>query len=44
MQGKRNRRVDQLINILLNVAIPHYLAKHRAQQFGFDGPDLALQM
>ncbi|KAJ6542164.1 hypothetical protein DFH09DRAFT_1041288, partial [Mycena vulgaris] len=39
----RNRRVDQLIHTLINVALPDYIANHRAQQFGFHGPDLALQ-
>ncbi|KAJ7871039.1 hypothetical protein B0H13DRAFT_1569692, partial [Mycena leptocephala] len=43
LEGKRNRRVDQLIHTLLNVALPNYIANHRAQQFGFHGPDLALQ-
>ncbi|KAJ7602617.1 hypothetical protein DFH06DRAFT_912730, partial [Mycena polygramma] len=43
MDGKRNRRVDQLIHTLINVALPDYIAKHRAQRFGFHGPDLALQ-
>ncbi|KAJ6463931.1 hypothetical protein C8R45DRAFT_840870, partial [Mycena sanguinolenta] len=43
MDGKRNRRVDQLIHTLINVALPNYIANHRAQQFGFHGPDLALQ-
>ncbi|KAJ7074856.1 hypothetical protein B0H15DRAFT_792683, partial [Mycena belliarum] len=43
MDGKRNRRVDQLIHTLVNVALPKYIADHRAQQFGFYGPDLALQ-
>ncbi|KAF7372286.1 hypothetical protein MVEN_00088300 [Mycena venus] len=43
MEGKRNRRVDQLIHTLIHVALPNYIANHRAQQFGFHGPDLALQ-
>ncbi|KAJ7301636.1 hypothetical protein DFH08DRAFT_641895, partial [Mycena albidolilacea] len=43
MEGKRNRRVDQLIHTLINVALPHYIANHCAQQFGFHGPNLALQ-
>ncbi|CAK5284599.1 unnamed protein product [Mycena citricolor] len=41
--GKQNRRADALIHILLNVALPHFIARHRAQQFGFEGPDLALR-
>ncbi|KAJ7748749.1 hypothetical protein DFH07DRAFT_697431, partial [Mycena maculata] len=43
MDGKHNRRVDQLIHMLLNVTLPHYIANHRAQQFGFNGPDLVLK-
>ncbi|KAJ7687756.1 hypothetical protein B0H17DRAFT_1203460 [Mycena rosella] len=43
MDGKRNRHVDQLIHTLINVALPSYIANHRAQQFGFHGPDIALQ-
>ncbi|KAJ7104928.1 hypothetical protein C8R44DRAFT_528056, partial [Mycena epipterygia] len=43
MDGKRNRRVDQLIHTLVNIALPSYIANHRAQPFGFHGPDLALQ-
>ncbi|KAJ7757401.1 hypothetical protein DFH07DRAFT_958758 [Mycena maculata] len=43
MDGKHNRRVDQLIHTLLNVTLPHYIANHRAQQFGFNGPDLVLK-
>ncbi|KAJ7025761.1 hypothetical protein C8F04DRAFT_967326, partial [Mycena alexandri] len=43
MDGKRNRQVDQLIHTLINVALPNYIANHRVQQFGFHGPDLALQ-
>jgi hypothetical protein len=43
MEGKRNRRVDQLIHTLVNVALPHYITNHRAQQFRFHSPNLALQ-
>ncbi|KAJ7767491.1 hypothetical protein DFH07DRAFT_736904, partial [Mycena maculata] len=43
MNGMRNRRVNQLIHTLLNITLPHYIAIHRAQQFGFQGPDLGLQ-
>lgn len=28
MQGKRNRRLDQLIHTLVEVAVPHYIHKH----------------
>ncbi|KAJ7809985.1 hypothetical protein B0H13DRAFT_1667761, partial [Mycena leptocephala] len=43
LQGKRGRRVDNLIHTLINVAIPHYIAGHRAQEFGFQGPDLEVR-
>ncbi|KAJ7137525.1 hypothetical protein C8R43DRAFT_893494, partial [Mycena crocata] len=43
MEGKRNRRVDQLIHVLINVALPDYITNHRAQRLGFHGPDLALR-
>jgi hypothetical protein len=42
-QGKRGRRVDNLIHTLINVAIPHYIAGHRTQEFGFQGPDLEVR-
>ncbi|KAJ7102622.1 hypothetical protein B0H15DRAFT_762019, partial [Mycena belliarum] len=43
LQGKRGRRVDNLIHTLINVALPHYIAGHRAQEFGFQGPDLEVR-
>jgi hypothetical protein len=43
LQHKRNRRVDHLLFILFEKAIPHYKAKHLRQQFGFEGPDLEVR-
>ncbi|KDR65956.1 hypothetical protein GALMADRAFT_45345, partial [Galerina marginata CBS 339.88] len=40
MQGKRNRRLDHLIHILVEEAIPHFIARHRNQEFRFKGGDL----
>ncbi|KAJ6570677.1 hypothetical protein B0H10DRAFT_2107744 [Mycena sp. CBHHK59/15] len=31
LAGKRGRRVDNLTHTLINVAIPHYIAGHRAR-------------
>jgi hypothetical protein len=41
--GKRGRRIDNLINTLINIAIPHYIAGHRAQEFGFQGLNLEVR-
>ncbi|KAF8961834.1 hypothetical protein BDZ97DRAFT_1641064, partial [Flammula alnicola] len=43
MQGKRNRRLDHLIHILVDHAIPHFIHRHRRQEFGFEGGDLEVQ-
>ncbi|KAJ7150787.1 hypothetical protein C8R46DRAFT_963375, partial [Mycena filopes] len=43
LRGKRGRRIDNLINTLINIAIPHYIAGHRAQEFGFQGPNLEVR-
>jgi hypothetical protein len=43
LEGKRNRRADHLIDKLYNYVIPYFIAKHRNQQFGFEGPDLEEQ-
>ncbi|KAJ7938711.1 hypothetical protein B0H13DRAFT_1583399, partial [Mycena leptocephala] len=42
LEGKRNRRVDHLLHVLINSAIPYFIAKHR-QDFGFEGPDLEVK-
>ena len=43
MQGKRNQRLDHLIHILVDQAIPHFIHKHRRQEFGFEGADLEVK-
>jgi hypothetical protein len=43
LHGKRNRRVDHLLYILVRKAVPYFAARHRRQAFGFDGPDLELK-
>jgi hypothetical protein len=42
MQGKRNRRLDHLIHILVDQAIPHFIHKHRRQEFGFEVPSVVI--
>lgn len=43
MQGKRNRRLDHLLHILVDKAIPYFIHRHRRQEFGFKGPDLEVK-
>ena len=43
LEGKRNRRLDHLIYVLVCKTIPYFIAKHRRQHFGFEGPDLELK-
>ncbi|KAF5333556.1 hypothetical protein D9611_002587 [Ephemerocybe angulata] len=43
MQNKRNRRADHLIYILTQQVIPYFRHKHRAQEHGFEGPDLEVR-
>ncbi|KAJ6616309.1 hypothetical protein B0H10DRAFT_1657326, partial [Mycena sp. CBHHK59/15] len=43
LEGKRNRCLDHLIHALCNKAIPHFIARHRRQDMGFEGPDLELK-
>lgn len=43
LEGKRNRRLDHLIYILVCKTVPYYYEKHRRQQYGFEGPDLEVQ-
>jgi hypothetical protein len=43
LEGKRNRRLDHLIHVLTEKAIPHFIARHRRQAYGFEGPDLELR-
>ncbi|KAJ7140308.1 hypothetical protein C8R43DRAFT_1201380, partial [Mycena crocata] len=43
LEGKRNRRLDHLIHVLYEIVIPHFIARHRRQEMGFEGPDLELK-
>jgi hypothetical protein len=43
LQGKWNRRLDNLIYTLVHKVVPYFKAKHHRQQFGFEGPNLELQ-
>ncbi|KAF7371998.1 SWIM-type domain-containing protein [Mycena venus] len=43
LYGKRNHRLDHLINTLLNHVLPYYALKQRRQDLGFEGPDLELK-
>ncbi|KAJ7028487.1 hypothetical protein C8F04DRAFT_1290675, partial [Mycena alexandri] len=43
LEGKRNRRVDHLLHVLVNDTIPYFIGKHRRQEFGFEGPDLEVK-
>ncbi|KAF9552751.1 hypothetical protein CPC08DRAFT_601808, partial [Agrocybe pediades] len=43
LEGKRNRRLDHLIYVLNQRAIPYFIERHRRQEFGFEGGDLEVQ-
>ncbi|KAJ7128412.1 hypothetical protein C8R44DRAFT_700955, partial [Mycena epipterygia] len=43
MLVEANRRLDHLIHVLYDVAIPHFIARHRRQEMGFEGPNLELK-
>lgn len=42
LEGKRNRRLDHLVHVLVNEVMPYYKGKHWRQYFGFEGPDLEI--
>lgn len=42
MEGKRNRRLDQLISILIREVIPYYAQKQLRQKHGFEGLNLEM--
>ncbi|KAJ7806692.1 hypothetical protein B0H14DRAFT_2227243, partial [Mycena olivaceomarginata] len=39
LEGKRNRRLDHLLNTLLHAVLPYYSQKQRRQDLGLEGPD-----
>ncbi|KAJ7491811.1 hypothetical protein B0H11DRAFT_1718643 [Mycena galericulata] len=41
--NKRNRRLDHLLNTLLNEVLPYYALKQRRQELGFEGPDIEVK-
>ncbi|KAH9987602.1 hypothetical protein BJV74DRAFT_773849, partial [Russula compacta] len=41
LEGKRNRRMDHLIYILVMEFLPHIETHHKWQTLGMEGPDLA---
>lgn len=43
LQGKRNRRVDNLIYTLTREVVPYYMLKQRRQELGFEGENLENQ-
>ncbi|KAF9536364.1 hypothetical protein CPC08DRAFT_618050, partial [Agrocybe pediades] len=43
MEGKRNRRLDHLVHLLVDRAIPYFIHRHRRQELGFEGGDLEVQ-
>jgi hypothetical protein len=43
LQGKRNRRLDHLLNKLLHAVVPYYSLKQRRQDLGLEGPDMEVR-
>ena len=43
LDGKRNRRIDHVINVLVENMVPYYQNRHARQIVGLEGPDLAGQ-
>jgi hypothetical protein len=43
MQGKHNQRLDHLLHILVDQAMPYFIHRHCQQEFGFEGPDLEVK-
>ncbi|KAF8177954.1 hypothetical protein K438DRAFT_1605765, partial [Mycena galopus ATCC 62051] len=43
LDGKRNRRVDHLLHMLLNAVLPYYALKQCRQELSFEGPDLEVR-
>lgn len=41
--GKRNRRIDHLIYVLVEELLPYYITKHKQQDFGFEGLSIEVQ-
>ncbi|KAJ7247685.1 hypothetical protein C8J57DRAFT_1522674 [Mycena rebaudengoi] len=43
LHGKRNRRLDHLLNTLVNEVLPYYALKQRRQDLGLEGPDVEIR-
>ncbi|KAJ7206519.1 hypothetical protein GGX14DRAFT_306365, partial [Mycena pura] len=43
LDGKRNRRLDQLLSKLVTGVLPYYALKQCRQDIGFEGDDLEVQ-
>jgi hypothetical protein len=43
LQGKRNRRIDHLLHILVERVLPYCSLKQRRQDLGFEGPDVEVK-
>ena len=43
LEGKRNRRLDHLIYVLIHDVVPYFRARHHRQEFGFEGLDLEMK-
>ncbi|KAF8952885.1 hypothetical protein BDZ97DRAFT_1680484, partial [Flammula alnicola] len=43
LEGRRNRRLDHLLHILIDQVLPYYLLKERRQKIGFEGENLENQ-
>ncbi|KAK6988248.1 hypothetical protein R3P38DRAFT_2804725 [Favolaschia claudopus] len=43
LHGKRNRRLDHLLNTLIADVVAYYALKQRRRELGFEGPDLEVK-
>ncbi|KAJ7576586.1 hypothetical protein C8J56DRAFT_762085, partial [Mycena floridula] len=43
LEGKRNRRVDHLLHVLIDRVVPYYIARGHRQACGFEGPNLEVK-
>jgi len=43
LEGRRNRRLDHLIYILVVKVVPYYVKKQQRQELGFEGENLEMR-
>ncbi|KAF8951341.1 hypothetical protein BDZ97DRAFT_1684876, partial [Flammula alnicola] len=43
LEGRRNRRLDHLLHVLVELVIPHFELKQRRQRTGFEGENLEVR-